>query len=82
MQDWLKTQLADGLPAFAGSSLSGTLSVRQELATVLLNDLLREPGAGPRANTGNDFAGLVKFVKEVGVRADAGAVMIDFKISV
>jgi hypothetical protein len=82
MQDWLTMQLAHGLPAFAGSSLSGTLSVRQELATAVLNELLREPGSAPKASTGSDFAGLVKFVKEIAVRADAGAVMIDFKISI
>lgn len=82
MQEWLKTQLANGLPAFAGSFLSGTLAVRQELATELVNQLLREMGPAPRANTGNDLAGLVKFVKAISVRADAGTVMIDFKIAV
>jgi len=82
MQEWLKTQLANGLPAFAGSSLSGTLAVRQELATELLNELLRDTSAAPRANTSNDLAGLVKFVRQLSVRAEAGTVMIDFTISV
>jgi hypothetical protein len=82
MQDWLKTQLANGLPAFAGSSLTGTLSVRQELATELLTELLRDTGTAPRATGSADLSLVAKLVKTIAVRAEDGTVMIDFKISV
>src|SRR5687768_626267 len=82
MQDWLKTQLASGLPAFAGSSLSGTLAVRQELATELLTELLRDSTTPPRPGGTGDFAVVAKLVKTIAVRAEAGTVMIDFKIAV
>ena len=36
MREWIEAQLAAGLPAFAGSAMSGTVAVKQEA----LNELI------------------------------------------
>ena len=83
MQNWIQTQLASGFPALAGTAVSGTVAVRQELLNELLTELLQKSGtAEPRPVGGPDFAHLAKFVKMASVRAEQGTVLIDFKIAV
>ena len=83
MQDWLKTQLAAGFPALAGSAVSGTLAVKQELVNELLADLLLKSRTGASTPPpSNDLTALAKFVQTASVRAEPGTLLIDFKISV
>jgi hypothetical protein len=91
MQDWLAAHLGNGLAAFRGARLSGTLVVHQDL----LNEIVAEwfaaqsSGAAPApaaaaaaAAPDGQLTGLVKTVTRVAVRADAGAVSVDFDIAV
>jgi hypothetical protein len=83
MHEWLKNQIASGLPAFAGSAVSGTLVIKQELINEMLADLLlNRTGGSPAANLGGELRAFTRFVKAVSVRAADGTLMIDFKIAV
>ena len=81
MRDWIEAQLAAGLPAFAGSHMSGTLALKQELLNELLGRWLTEsaPGTPPRLP---DLAPVKRVVKGAAVRAEAGRLLIDFTIAV
>ncbi len=80
MQDWIAAQLAAGLPAFAGSKLSGTLAVKEEVVNELLAKWLAAdsaPSEGPRI----DPRVLRAAIKSATVRADSGRLLIDIDIS-
>ena len=83
MDEWVQAQLAAGLPALRGSALSGTLAVKQELINELLAQWLtaRARSAG-RSSAVPDINQLLPFVKQAAVRAEAGAVHVDFQISI
>ena len=83
MNDWLKRQLADGLPAFAGSSVTGTLVLKQEVVNELLAELLvNAAGSSAVRVPSGDLSVLGPFVKSVSVRAETGVVMVDFRVGV
>jgi hypothetical protein len=83
MQQWIQSQLAAGLPAFAGTSISGTLAVTQELLNELIATWLREQSAlGASPDSGVDFRGALTTVKTLAVRAEPGRVLVDFSIAV
>ena len=82
MRQWFEAQLSAGLPALAGSEVSGTLALKQELLNQLLADWLSQ---GPREAAGEvkmDLAQLKHFVKAAQVRADAGTVFVEFRVAI
>ena len=83
MRDWIEAQLAAGLPGLQGSSISGTLAVKQDLINELLAQWLadaRSPKAG--AAPPPDLARAAGFIKQAAVRAEPGTVLVDFKVTV
>ena len=78
-RDWIEQQLKAGLPAFAGTQISGTLAVKHEL----INDLLAQ-GLAAQTTEGNraDLSHAVKFIKSASVRAETGTVLVDFQVVV
>ncbi len=80
MRDWFEAQLAAGLPAFAGSHVSGTLAVKQELLNELLAKWLAD--GGPIGATRLDVGAAKRAVKSASVRAEAGTLLVDFEISI
>jgi hypothetical protein len=85
MNEWLKTQAASGFPAFAGSSIAGTLVVRDDLLNELLAHALDGGGGGeettPAAAT-VDLAAVRPLIKRVSIRSEQGRLLIDFAASV
>ena len=51
MREWFEAQLAAGLPAFAGTVVSGTLAVKQEALNELLANWLAASAAPPGTRT-------------------------------
>jgi hypothetical protein len=81
MREWFDAQLAAGLPAFAGTTMSGTVAVKQELLNELLAGWLNNGNPG-RAAVPVDLDRLKTFVKRAAVRAEAGTVLVDFTVAV
>ena len=82
MREWMEAQLAAGLPALAGTSISGTVAVKQEL----LNDLLKgylsaTPAASPGA-ADRCARSLLRYVTHAAVRAEQGRLLVDFQVTV
>ncbi|HTU99775.1 MAG TPA: hypothetical protein VMF13_04500 [Luteitalea sp.] len=89
LQDWLRGQLASGLPALAGARVSGRVPLQVELLNELIAGALssaaqpREASvAGPRPALPVDVARLVKHVRHLRVDAAPGTVTLDFEIGV
>jgi hypothetical protein len=83
MREWFDAQLAAGLPAFAGSRLSGTLSVKQELLNELIARWLAAPmssGAGPGGGSPLDLIRARAALKSASVRGAPGRILVDFEI--
>jgi hypothetical protein len=80
MRHWIETQIAEGLPAFAGSTISGTVAVKQEL----LNELLAQWLAATSQQRGAplDYSRTLSAIKSATVRAEPGTVLVDFTIAV
>jgi hypothetical protein len=82
MRDWFEAQLATGFPALAGSTVQGTLALRQELLNELLAKWLAETqrpeGVTPRL----DLRPGLRFLRSAAVRVEPGTVLVDFKIAV
>jgi hypothetical protein len=81
MREWFDAQLAAGLPAFAGTTMSGTVAVKQELLNELLAGWLNNGNPG-RPAVPVDLDRLKTFVKRAAVRAEAGTVLVDFTVAV
>ena len=80
MQDWIAAQLAAGLPAFAGSRLSGTVAVTPEV----INEFIARWLAGSTAPTAPAAVDPVlarTAVKSARVRAEQNRILIDIEIS-
>jgi hypothetical protein len=82
MDDWVRAQLAEGLPAFRGSAIAGTLAVNQDLLNDLLAQWLSQRDRSQGTATGPDVHQLLKFLKQASIRAETGTVLVDFQISV
>ena len=79
MRDWIATQLAAGLPAFAGSRLSGTLAVQQDAVNELIAKWLAGDGAASEAPR-VDLRIVRAAIKSATVRAENGKLLIDVDI--
>jgi hypothetical protein len=83
MREWFQSQLAAGLPAFTGSTVTGTLVVQQELLNDLLARVLSESAARGEVLTAPLARGrALSALKSVVVRAEAGKLLVDFTIAV
>jgi hypothetical protein len=83
MDEWLRSQLAAGLPALRGSVITGTASLHQELLNELVGTWLASTTQRPGAPAlGVDLAQLRPFLKQASVRAETGTVLVDFQISI
>ena len=85
MRKWIEDQIAAGLPALAGSRLSGTLAVAPALLNELIADWLtpadREPPAGAAAPR-LDLTALRAAVRSVAIRAEPDRILVDVDIHV
>ena len=82
MREWFESQLASGLPALAGTTMSGTLALRDELLNELLDKFLAQARAGTPPKAPVDFGRSVDVIKAARIRAETGRVLIDFEINV
>lgn len=84
MREWLQQQLDGGLTGFSGSSLSGTIAVKEELLNELVAQWLAAKAGGVPAPPAPpiDPAKLLAHVKQLAVRAETGRILVDFKVSV
>jgi hypothetical protein len=81
LRDWLEAQLAAGLPAFTGSAVAGTLAMKTDLLNELIGQWLTAPSNAAGAPPIN-VDQLKPLVKAVTLRAESGAVLVDFRIAV
>ena len=79
MREWLERQLAAGLPAFAGSQVTGTLVVRQDAINELIAAWLTGTGA-PVAGPALDVTRIKSAIKSAAVRGEPGRILVDFEI--
>ena len=82
MREWLEAQLAAGLPALAGSSVSGTLAVKQDLVNELLATWLKDAATPTPPTAAPDMKAAARFVRRASVRAENGTLSIDFAIEI
>jgi hypothetical protein len=82
MNEWLRKQAESGFPAFAGSSLSGTIALQQDLVNDVLAELLGSSGASAERPQPVDLAALRRMVKRVAIRSEVGRLLVDFSVSV
>lgn len=83
MREWIEAQLAAGLPGFAGSAVTGTLAVKQEVLTELLAQWLADTTRGAGGTTAPfDVGRVTPLIKSASVRAEPGRVLVDFTIAV
>lgn len=79
MREWMDAQLAAGLPALAGSSVSGTLALRPELLNELLGRWLTE---APTTGAPLEIDRVKPLIKRAHVRIEGAAVLVDFTLAV
>ena len=90
LQDWLRGQLASGLPALAGARVSGSVPVQVDLLNQVIADVLAD-AARPAVRQGGDAAAaglpaavptLARLVRRLRVDAAPGVVTLDFEVGV
>jgi hypothetical protein len=82
MDEWIRAQLASGLPAFRGSAFAGTLAVNQELLNELLAKWLAQQARDAATPAAPDVSQLLPFLKQAAIRAETGKLLVDFQISI
>jgi hypothetical protein len=82
MRDWIEAQLRGGLPAFAGTQISGTIAVKQELINELLKAWLAATASGGPGTPTLDVSQSLRAIKAASVRAEPGAVLVDFEVAI
>jgi hypothetical protein len=82
MREWIEAQLAAGLPAFTGSTVSGTMAVKQELLNELLTKWLANDTAPGGGAARFDFSKVRSAVKHARIRGEAGTILLDFDIRI
>ncbi len=84
MREWFEAQLAAGLPALAGSQVTGTLAVTQELVNEFIATWLASPAVPTAAPSGArptlDLNRFRSAVKNVAVRGEPGRILVDFDV--
>ena len=82
MREWIEAQLAAGLPAFAGSALSGTVAVKQEALNELIANWLATDSVAKTASASFDLTRARAAVKQARIRGEAGTILLDFDIRI
>lgn len=87
LQDWLRGQLASGLPALAGTRIAGTVPVQVDLLNQVIADVLADVARPSAGATGTatmpvDLPTLARLVRRVRVDAAPGVVTLDFEIGI
>lgn len=84
MDEWLQAQLAAGLPAFRGSTVSGTLALNQDLLNELLANWLASQTSEARGGSpaAFDVNRLLPMLKQASIRVEPGTVLVDFQVGV
>jgi hypothetical protein len=82
MDEWIQAQLAAGLPAFAGTAISGTVVINQELINELLARWVAGQGSAGGSTGGVDLRAATRHLKQVALRAETGRLALDFRVEV
>jgi hypothetical protein len=85
MQAWLQAQIDNGLPALAGTSITGTVPIKDELINELIAEVLDSgmlSGARVPDPDAMPLDRLVKYVRRATVHAGPGVVTVEFEIRV
>jgi hypothetical protein len=85
MREWIEAQLAAGLPAFAGSHLSGTVAVTPDVLNELIARWLggvAEPAPVAGGRPAVDASTARAFIKSAAIRAEPGRLLVDFEIRI
>jgi hypothetical protein len=86
MQEWLRTQLANGFSGFTGTSISASVRMSEQLLNELLGAALKDassPGEAPESVVAPAPLGpLLKLVTKTELRAVDGAVVMNLEIRV
>lgn len=80
MREWFEAQMAAGFPALAGSTIAGTLALKQELLNELLTKWLaaqKVDATAPRP----DLSQSLRALQSATIRAEPGTLLVDFKIA-
>ena len=82
MREWIEAQVAAGLPAFAGSTISGTVAVKQEVLNELIAKWLANDTPGQPGPARFDVTRARAAVKQARIRGEAGTILLDFDIRI
>ena len=82
MREWLEAQLAAGLPAFAGSAMSGTVAVKQEALNELIAKWLANNTPSSTGAAGLDLSKVRAAVKHARIRGETGTILLDFEVRI
>ena len=83
MREWIQAQLAAGLPAFKGTTISGTIALKEELLNEVLSQWLAMMKQVPRSAAPSlDVSGSLGVVKRAAIRAETGTILVDFDVAV
>jgi len=86
MQEWLRTQLANGFSGFTGTSISASVRMSEQLLNELLAAALKDassPGEAPGSVVAPiPWGPLIKLATKTELRAVDGAVLMNLEIRV
>ena len=87
LQEWLRRQVAAGLPAIAGARVTGTIPMQVSLVNDLIAQALAEAGnAAPRDGSRPaapiDVASIARMVRQLRVDAAPGVITLDFEVGI
>ena len=87
LQEWLRQQVATGLPAFAGARVTGTVPMQVSLVNELIAEALADAASsagrdGSKPAGAIDFASLARMVRQLRVEAAPGVITLDFEAGV
>jgi len=82
MREWIEAQLAAGLPAFAGSAMSGTVAVKQEALNELIAKWLANNTPSGTGGANVDLSLVRAAIKQARIRGETGTILLDFDIRI
>ena len=82
MREWIEAQLAAGLPAFAGSTITGTIAVKQEVLNELIARWLASDSSITAGSAPFDLKMVRAAVKDARIRGEAGRILVDFDVRI
>lgn len=82
MLEWWQSQVARGFPDLAGTVVTGSIPVKEELINELIASYLAQPGDQPAPRAVPDAARLMRQVRSASVHAGPGVVTLRFEIGV